>query len=212
MAFIPTLPNARSRSVSRSAVCMGTPPPASSIPPTPPISPTVADGSRRSVLLSLLAAPLAAAVTAPAPARADRTAAATRVATDRYLPRLKEAAATMRTIRDAVEAGDMAAAKAAIEDKVFNVKVRNALVLYAGVFSDNYVSSRTAAMQSDVQRMYEALGKVKAGGADAPEEMEQAIKAYMAYGRRGLLPKEVTDALSLKRVQLARTAGLVGVA
>lgn len=197
MAFIPTLPTARGRTVSRSAVWMGTPSPASSTPPPPPTSPTVADGSRRSVLLSFLAAPLAAAVTTPSPAHADRTAAATRVATDRYLPRLKDAAATMRTIRDAVEAGNTAAAKSAIENKVFDVKIRNALVLYSGVFSDNYVSSRTAAMQSDVQRMYDALEKVKAGGADAPEEMENAIKAFNAYGRRGFLPKEVTDALTL---------------
>lgn len=196
MAFVPALPVVRGRTVFRSTVCMGAPPPAASPPPPRPTS-AAADGTRRSMLVSLLAFPLAAAVTAPAPVRADRTAAATRVATDRYLPRLKEAAATMRTIRDAVAAGDTAAARAAIEAKVFDVKIRNALVLYAGVFSDNYVSSRTAAMKSDVQRMYDALEKVKAGGVDAPEEMEKAIKALNAYGRRGRLPKEVTDALTL---------------
>lgn len=176
---------------------MGAPRPASSPPSPRSTPPAAADSSRRSVLLSLLVFPLAAAVAVPAPARADRTAAATRVATDRYLPRLKDAATTMRTIRDAVAAGDTAAARAVIEAKVFDVKIRNALVLYAGVYSDNYVSERTAAMKSDVTRMYEALEKVKAGGEDAPEEMEKAIKALNAYSRRGRLPKEVTDALTL---------------
>ncbi|OSX70401.1 hypothetical protein BU14_0769s0007, partial [Porphyra umbilicalis] len=138
----------------------------------------------RRALLPLLALPLLAAVGgAPAPARADRTAAATRVAIDRYLPRIREAAATLRSIRDAVEAGDTAAAVASIESKPFDIKVRNALIIYSGTFSDNYVSERTAAMKSDVKRMYDALAT--------------AVKALNAYGRRGRLPQDVTEALTL---------------
>jgi len=130
----------------------------------------------RRTFLPLLALPLLAVVGgAPAPARADRTAAAARVATDRYLPRIREAAATLRSIRDAVEAGDTAAAVAAIESKPFDIKVRNALIIYSGTFSDNYVSERTAAMKSDVKRMYDALATVKGGGG--PEAVDKAAKA-----------------------------------
>lgn len=160
-------------------------------PSTPPSAPKV---SRRT-LLSALPAVLTLAVGGQA-ALADHTLVAAKVSFDRYHPRILAAIETVRQIGRAAANGDSATAATLLNDKIFLVKARRALSIYATSFSDNYLGKGSRKMLKYIDGMYAELELV-AGGTDMKEHYNAAIDMLEAYYTAARLPRAEVSGLRI---------------
>lgn len=83
---------------------------------------------------------------------------------------------------------------AIVSDKVFDVKLRRALSIYATSFSDNYLGQRSRDLLKCVERFYVELGRAK-GGEERVAHFNRAVDALGRYFEIARLDKAVLDGL-----------------
>lgn len=83
-----------------------------------------------------------------------------------------------------------------VQDKVFDVKLRRALSIYATSFSDNYIGERTRDMLKSVDAFYGEVGKAKEGG-ERVEHFNLAVDALQKYFEVARLDGKVLQGLQI---------------
>lgn len=81
-----------------------------------------------------------------------------------------------------------------VSDRVFDVKLRRALSIYATSFSDNYLGQRSRELLKCVERFYTELGKARAG-EERVAHFNRAVEALGRYFEIARLDKSVLDGL-----------------
>lgn len=150
--------------------------------------------TRREALTFLATIPLL--IQAPLPAFAERTATGAKRSFDRYHPRILALIESTRQIRSLVPKGDATAANDIINGKLYDVKGRRALSIYATSFSDNYLGQRSKDMLGSVNRFYKEMGFV-AAGTDMVEHYGKAVAMLREYYEGARLPKQELAGLEL---------------
>lgn len=134
------------------------------------------------------------------PSLADHTYVAAKRSFDRYYPRIVAGVEQTREIRSLVRSGAGGSAVAEVVDgKVFDVKLRRALSIYATSFSDNYLGERSRDLLKFVDAFYAEMGEVKkAGNADeGVEHFNKAVNAIENYFEVARLDKSVLKDLNI---------------
>lgn len=156
-----------------------------------PSSSSRSSSTDRRTFLSTSVSLSAAAVTfllAPKETLADYTYASARRSFDRYHPRILSSIETIRAVGTAISIKDNESISKLINNKVFNVKGKHAFTIYAGVFSDNYVTNTTRKMVRDTDSLFSELEQVALGGDDMMEHYEKALIRLTDYYKVGRLP------------------------
>lgn len=152
--------------------------------------------SRRAALTALSSA--GAALFLGAPALADHTYAAAKRSFDRYYPRILSGVDMMREVRAIVKGGPGSVADI-VDGKLFGVKLRRALSIYATSFSDNYLGQRSRELLSCVKRFYAEIEQVKEAGGkeDMVEHYNGAVEALFVYFETARLDRAILKDLYL---------------
>lgn len=134
------------------------------------------------------------------PSLADHTYVAAKRAFDRYYPRIVAGVEQTREIRSLVRSGAGGEAVAEVVDgKLFDVKLRRALSIYATSFSDNYIGERSRDMLKYVDAFYAEMGQVKKAGntGDGVEHFNKAVNAFTNYFEVARLDKTMLKDLNI---------------
>lgn len=117
-----------------------------------------------------------------APALADHTYIAAKRSYERYFPRIVAGVEQTRTIGTLVGT-DAAGIADIVDGRLFDIKFRRALSIYATSFSDNYLGERSRDLLKCVEAFYAEMGKVKtaAGREDGREHYNKAVNAITEY-------------------------------
>lgn len=126
-------------------------------------------------------------------ALADHTYVAARRAFDRYYPRILAGVDQVREVRGLVRGSGAGSVAEIVDGKVFDVKLRRALRIYATSFSDNYLGERSRDLLKCVDTFYAEMGKVKVASetVDGVEHYNRAINALVNYFSVARLDKAV---------------------
>lgn len=81
-----------------------------------------------------------------------------------------------------------------VSEKVFEVKLKRALSIYATSFSDNYLGERSRELLKCVDRFYAEIGKAK-GGEERAVHFNRAVDALRRYFEIARLDKNVLDGI-----------------
>lgn len=157
------------------------------------------DVSRRS-LLQVTAAGAFSTLFFGAPALADHTYVAAKRAYERYYPRIVAGVEQTRTIGTLVgTASDNAAIAEIVDGKLFDIKFRRALSIYATSFSDNYLGERSRDLLKCVDAFYTEIGKVKAAGTaeEGKDHYNRAVNAMKNYFEIARLDKSSLKGLDV---------------
>lgn len=127
------------------------------------------------------------------PALADFTVAAAKRSFDRYFPRIEEGYGRLLEIRDNIKDGDLEAAKAMVNDKVFDVRLRRAMTIYATSFSDASISQQSKELLACVDGFFDNLAKAVSSSSTeaAIEKYNTAAQAFNAYLRVARVQKKL---------------------
>lgn len=128
------------------------------------------------------------------PAFADHTLVAAKRAYDRYYPRIVEGVEKTKTIGSLIK--DDASIDEIVTDKVFDIKLRRAMSIYATSFSDNYLGERSRDMLKCVDRFYGELAKAREG-TERKEHYNSAVVALVTYFEIARLDKTVVRGLDI---------------
>lgn len=152
--------------------------------------------SRRAALAAACAGAAGLLAEAPA-ARADHTYVAAKRAFERYYPRIVAGVDQVREVRGIVAGADGSVA-AVVDSRVFDVKLRRALSIYATSFSDNYLGERSRDLLRSVDVFYREMAKVKgAAEGDCVEHYNKAVDALQEYFEVARLDSSVVKGLEL---------------
>lgn len=102
----------------------------------------------------------------------------------------------MRDIRAAVISHDAAKVRDIVDSKIFDIKGRRAMSIYATSFSDNYLSERSRGLIKCVEGFFKEV-RLVAEGVDMSDHYEKAVHFLNVYYRGARLPMEELDGLQL---------------
>lgn len=160
----------------------------------------MSDGlGRREALQLAISSALGVVLHVP-PAFADHTYIAAKRSFERYYPRIIAGVEQTKEIGNLVrsEAGNAAVAEV-IDGKLFDVKLRRALSIYATSFSDNYLGERSRDLLKSVDLFYAEMGKVKKAASqnEGMEHYNKAVNAFADYFEVARLDKSPLNDLQM---------------